>query len=307
MQDESTLTNANVSDAVVDLRGRRAPITPTGYAWRRFRRHKLALAGLVTVTLLIILAIFAPMVSRYPPNKINLREKEDPPTLAHWLGTDQTGRDVWSRIIYGARISLLVGFASATLVTLLGTVLGAVMGYHGGMVDGVLSRVTDTFMCFPTLIIVTVLVAMLDPGIQNTILVIGLFWWPSLARLVRGQFLSLREMDYVMASRALGAKPNSIIFRHILPNAVGPVLVQMTFLVTGAILTEASLSFLGLGVNEPTASWGSMLFHAQSLRILETIPWIWIPPGLMIVITALSVNFIGDALRDAFDPRMVIE
>ena len=307
MQDESTLTAANASDAVVDLGGRRAPITPTGYAWRRFRRHKLALAGLVTVTLLIILAIFAPMVSRYPPNKINLREKEDPPTFEHWLGTDQTGRDVWSRIIYGARISLLVGFASATLVTLLGTVLGAVMGYHGGMVDGFLSRVTDTFMCFPTLIIVTVLVAMLDPGIQNTILVIGLFWWPSLARLVRGQFLSLREMDYVMASRALGAKPNSIMFRHILPNAVGPVLVQMTFLVTGAILTEASLSFLGLGVNEPTASWGSMLFHAQSLRILENIPWIWIPPGLMIVITALSVNFIGDAMRDAFDPRMVIE
>ena len=307
MQDESTLNSPIEADAVVDLGGRHAPITPTGYAWRRFRRHKLALAGLVTVTLLIILAIFAPVVSRYAPNKINLREKEDPPTLAHWLGTDQTGRDVWSRIIYGARISLLVGFASATLVTLLGTVLGAVMGYHGGMVDGFLSRVTDTFMCFPTLIIVTVLVAMLDPGIQNTILVIGLFWWPSLARLVRGQFLSLREMDYVLASRALGARPNTIIFRHILPNAIGSVLVQMTFLVTGAILTEASLSFLGLGVNEPTASWGSMLFHAQSLRILEKIPWIWIPPGLMIVITALSVNFIGDALRDAFDPRMVIE
>ena len=181
------------------------------------------------------------------------------------------------------------------------------MGYHGGVVDGFLSRVTDAFMCFPTLIIVTVLVAMLEPGIQNTILVIGLFWWPSLARLVRGQFLSLREMDYVLASRALGAKPNFIIFRHILPNAVGPVLVQMTFLVIGAILTEASLSFLGLGVNEPTASWGSMLFHARTLRILEQRPWLWIPPGMMIVITALSVNFIGDALRDAFDPRMVIE
>jgi peptide/nickel transport system permease protein len=307
MQADSTVTRANEPVAAVELSGRRPLVTPTGYAWRRFRRHKLALAGLVTIILLIIVAVFAPLVSRYPPNKINLREKENPPTLAHWLGTDQTGRDVWSRIIYGARISLLVGFASAGVVTVLGTVLGALMGYHGGVVDGFLSRLTDSFMCFPTLIIVTVLVAMLSPGIQNTILVIGLFWWPSLARLVRGQFLSLREMDYVLASRALGAKPNTIIFRHILPNAVGPVLVQMTFLVIGAILTEASLSFLGLGVNEPTASWGSMLFHARTLRILEQRPWLWIPPGMMIVITALSVNFIGDALRDAFDPRMVIE
>lgn len=304
---ESTDTARGGQNAAGEVQRRRAPISPTGYAWRRFRRHKLALAGLVTIVLLIFIAVFAPAVAQYEPNKINLREKEDPPSLTHWLGTDQTGRDVLSRIIYGARISLLVGFASAAFVTVLGTVLGAFMGYHGGVVDGFLSRVTDAFMCFPTLIIVTVLVAMLEPGIQNTILVIGLFWWPSLARLVRGQFLSLREMDYVLASRALGAKPNFIIFRHILPNAVGPVLVQMTFLVIGAILTEASLSFLGLGVNEPTASWGSMLFHARTLRILEQRPWLWIPPGLMIVITALSVNFIGDALRDAFDPRMVIE
>jgi peptide/nickel transport system permease protein len=216
------------------------------------------------------------------------------------------GRDVLTRLIYGARVSLLVGFASASLVTVVGTVLGAVMGYYGGTVDAVLSRVVDTFMCFPTLVIVTVLVAMLGPGIQNTILVIGLFWWPSLSRLVRGQFLTLRESEYVIASQALGARSGRIIFYHILPNTVGPILVQTTFLVTSAILTEASLSFLGLGVKPPTASWGSMLFQAQSQRMLEQTPWIWVPPGILIVITALSVNFIGDALRDAFDPRMVI-
>lgn len=305
MQKESVIRMESQKGSAEEF-GVTAPgITPGGYAWRRFRRHKLALVGLVAVVLLVLMAIFAPFVSPYPPNKINLREKEDPPSAEHWLGTDQIGRDVLARVIYGARVSLVVGLASASLVTAVGTALGAVMGYYGGVVDGILSRVTDTFMCFPTLIIVTILVAMLGPGIQNTILVIGLFWWPSLSRLVRGQFLSSREMEYVVASRALGARPGRIIFHHILPNTIGPILVQTTFLVTSAILTEASLSFLGLGVNLPTSSWGSMLFYAQSQRMLEQTPWIWIPPGVMIVITALSVNFIGDALRDAFDPRMV--
>lgn len=281
-------------------------VTPRLQAWRRFRRHKLALVGVGIVAILTMCAILAPFITPYSPNEVNLKEKERPPSAAHLLGTDQTGRDVLARVLYGARVSLLVGLASACLVTAIGTLLGALMGYYGGIVDSVLSRITETFMCFPTLIIVTILVAMLGPGIQNAILAIGLFWWPSLARLVRGQFLSLREMDYVEAARACGVGSGRIIQRHILPNAVGPILVQLTFLVTSAIIIEASLSFLGLGVKIPTPSWGGMLFQAQTPRILEQVPWVWLPPGIMIVITALSINFIGDALRDALDPRIII-
>ena len=302
MNDKRYTENSKLEAPGVFSRG----LSPSYLAGKRFRRHKLAVVGLGVTVVLILLASFAPFVSRYPPNHVNLMAKELPPNAQYWLGTDQTGRDVWSRIIYGSRVSLIVGFGSASLVVAIGTVLGSLAGYFGGVVDNIISRLTDVFMCFPTLVIIIILVALLGPGLQNTILVIGLFWWPSLCRLVRSQVLSLRERDYVMASQALSATSGRIIFRHILPNAVGPILIQSTFLVTGAILTEASLSFLGLGVQIPVASWGSMLFYSRELRILAGFPWLWMPPGIMIFITAISINFIGDALRDALDPRTVI-
>lgn len=274
-------------------------------AWQRFRRHRLAVLGLAIFTLLALAAIFAPFVSRYPPNQVNLRDSEQPPSAAHWLGTDTSGRDVWSRIIHGTRISLSVGIVSALLVTVIGTTLGGIAGYSGGVVDSVISRVTDVFMAFPTLVVIVVLVTLVGPSVVNIMLVIGFFWWPGLCRVARAQFLSLRERDFVLAAHCVGVPHHRILLRHVLPNAIGPIIVETTFVVAFAILMEASLSFLGLGVQIPTPSWGSMLFSAKSFRILQSLPWLWIAPGIMIMITALSVNFVGDAMRDALDPRAI--
>jgi peptide/nickel transport system permease protein len=270
---------------------------------RAFARHRLAVAGLVVIALLGLAALAAPFVATHDPYKVDLLAAGQGPSRAHWLGTDEIGRDVFSRLVYGARVSLSVGLVAVTIYTLIGTVLGAVSGYFGGFVDGVIQRATDTVMCFPTLIIIIAAVSITGPSIWNVMLIIGLLTWTGTCRLVRGQFLSLREREFVEAARAVGTTDLRLIFRHILPNSLAPVIVSATFGVAAAILTEAGLSFLGLGVQPPRASWGNMINLAQSATILQRMPWLWAPPGLLIAVAVLSINFVGDGLRDALDPR----
>lgn len=280
--------------------------SPWERAWRRFRRHRLAMLGLIVLSVLVVLAVFAPVFSAFSPYKLNLPDRASPPDSRHWLGTDGTGRDIWARVILGGRVSLSVGLVAVSISTFIGTVLGGVAGYYGGTTDSVIMRITDTVMSFPSLVIIITLVAVVGPSVYNTMFAIGLLGWPRIARIVRGQFLYLREQTFVEAARAVGAPSKRIILSHILPNAIGPIVVSATFGVASAILTEAGLSFLGLGVQPPTPSWGGMLRDAQTMTILEKMPWMWVPPGTMIVLAVLSINFIGDGLRDALDPRTIM-
>ena len=272
--------------------------------WRRFSRHRLAVIGSVILLLLILAAIFAPVISPYPPHQIDVKSLKQAPSATHLLGTDGAGRDVLSRLIFAARISLSVGLVAAGIAIAIGTVLGLISGYYGGAVDFWIMRLTDVIMTIPTLIIIITVVAAVGPGIYNVMVVLGIFGWPGTCRLVRGEALSLREREFTTAARCLGVPRLRIVFKHILPNVVAPIIVAGTFFVASAILTEAALSFLGIGVQIPTATWGNMLTEAQSLTTLEQMAWLWIPPGLMITMTVLSINFLGDALRDALDPRL---
>lgn len=277
--------------------------SPGRRAWRQFRRHKLAMVGGFLLLTILILAVAAPLFTPYDPNRINLRQITRPPSTEHWLGTDRTGRDIWTRTIYAGRISLSVGLVAVSISTFIGTVLGAFSGYYRGQVDSIIMRFTDVIMTFPPLIILLSIVAIVGPGIFNLMVIIGLLSWPPAARIVRSVFFSLREYDFVMAARCLGVPPRRIIIRHILPGVFAPLIVYISLGVAAAILLEAGLSFLGLGVPPPTPSWGNMLNAARSLSVLELAPWMWIPPGVMTVLSVLAINFIGDGLRDALDPR----
>lgn len=271
--------------------------------WSLFRRHRLAVVGMVVMALLVVVAVGAPLLAPSNPNQISLSAYREAPSLQHWLGTDAQGRDVLSRIIYASRISLSVGLVAVAIYVLIGTVLGGIAGYFGGWVDSIIMRFADVVLSFPSIIVIITVVSILGPSILNVMLVIGLLGWPPIARLVRGEFLTLRGRDFVVASQSIGSSSLRIIFRHILPNATTPIIVNATFGVAQAILLEAGLSFLGLGVQPPTASWGNILNAAQSVTILEEMPWLWLPPGAMIVISVLAINFLGDGLRDALDPR----
>jgi peptide/nickel transport system permease protein len=273
----------------------------------RFLRHHLAVFGSLVVVLLIFVAILAPLIAKQDPYYQDYSSLKVAPSPAHILGTDALGRDVWARLVYATRVSLSVGLVAVLIYTIIGTVLGAVAGYYGGAVDTIIMRITDVVMCFPLLIIIITVVALIGPSLYNIMAVIGLIAWPSICRLVRGQFLSLREQEFITAARCLGVPSGRIIWRHLLPNCVGPITVAATFGMAGAVLTEASLSFLGLGVPPPQSSWGQMLNEAQKLSILEGMPWLWVPPGAMIALTVLCVNFVGDGLRDALDPRMLLD
>ncbi len=281
-----------------------APRRRTG-VWQRFRRHRVAMVGMVIISILAISAIFAPVVAHNDPYRTTLSAIRKPPSSAHWLGGDSSGRDVFARLIYAGRVSLSVGLVAVGIYTIIGLLLGALAGYYGGWVDSVIMRFADIVLSFPSLIIIITVVSILGPNIYNVMLVIGLLGWPPMARILRGLFLSLRERDFILASRTVGAPPARIIFKHLLPNALAPVIVAATFGIAQAILLEAGLSFLGLGVQPPTASWGNMLTDAQSLTVLESMPWLWIPPGIMIALAVLSINFIGDGLRDALDPYLL--
>lgn len=275
-------------------------------ALRRFRRHRLAMFSVVVLTVILVLAIGAPIFEGYPPNNIQLSQSNKPPSTEHLLGTDRIGRDIWSRMINGGQVSLAIGIFSAALSLVLGVLVGALSGFYGGWIDIVLQRITDMFMTFPSIVLMMTAALFIGPGVTNTILIIGAVSWMGVARLIRAEFLSARERVYVEAARCIGVRNAGIIFTHILPNALTPALAQVAFAVGLAILTEAGLSFLGLGVPLPTSSWGNMLETAREIEVLRASPWMWMPPAVMILLTVLCVNFIGDGLRDALDPRTLL-
>jgi peptide/nickel transport system permease protein len=273
-------------------------------ARRRFLRHRLALVGAVIVAAIVLMAVFAPWLAPHDPNHVNIMLVREGPSSGHFLGSDLVGRDVLSRLIYGSRVSLSVGLLAVGFYVVIGLILGCVAGYFGGWVDMVVSRLVDAVLSFPALMLILVIVGLLGPSLFNIILVLGFLGWPEVARIVRGQTLAVREELYVLSSEAAGAPSSRILLKDILPNIMSPVIVNATFGVARAILIEAGLSFLGMGVQPPTASWGNMLNDAQSLSILETMPWMWVPPGLMIFVATISINFVGDGLRDALDPKL---
>jgi peptide/nickel transport system permease protein len=269
---------------------------------RRLRANRLAMVGAVVVAILIVVALFAPIITPHDPYAIDVEAILLPPSPSHLFGTDELGRDVFSRMVYGARVSLQVGFVAAGLATLVGVFLGALAGYYGGKVEALIMRFTDMMLCFPTFFLILAVIALLEPSILNIMAVIGLTSWMGVARLVRAEFLTLKERDYVIAARSLGASDKRIIFRHILPNAMAPVLVALTLGVAGAILTESGLSFLGLGVQPPLASWGNIL--NQGKANIEIAWWLSLFPGLAILVTVLGYNLLGEGIRDALDPRL---
>ncbi len=270
--------------------------------WSRLLRNHMAVAGLILVLGLFAVALLAPWLAPYDPNFIDLRQVLMPPSPAHLLGTDTLGRDVLSRIIFGARISLLVGFVAVGIATLIGVLVGALAGYYGGVADALLMRLVDLMLCFPTLFLILAVIAVLGPSIWNIMVVIGVTGWMGVARLVRAEFLSLREREFVMAARALGASDTRLIWRHLLPNALTPVMVSATLGVAGAILTESALSFLGLGVQPPTSSWGNILTMGKDN--IEIAWWLSVFPGLAILVTVMSYNLLGEGIREAIDPRL---
>ncbi len=274
-------------------------------AFRRFLRHRIAVAGLVILAAIAAMAVLAGLLAPHSPTAIDATAFQAQPSAAHPLGTDSVGRDVLSRLIYASRVSLTVGLLAVTMYVVLGTAVGSAAAYYGGAVDLALSRLMDIVLSFPPLIIILFAVSIFGrPSLWNVIIVLGLLGWPPVARLVRGQILALRQQEFVHAAHALGVPDARLVIRHLLPNAMAPVLVAATFGTANAILIEAALSFLGLGVQPPTPSWGNMLSDAQSLTVLERMPWLWLPPGLMILLSVLTINFVGDGLRDALDPSL---
>jgi peptide/nickel transport system permease protein len=273
-------------------------------AARRFIRHRLALIGTGLVIVIASIAAIGPfllpdafftdIMSGRPPA---------PPSSLHLLGTDTSGRDVLARVALGARTSLIVGFGAVAVYISIGTLIGLLAGYFGGWVDQLLMRITDTVLSIPTLLLVIIFVSVVGPSLFSVIAVIGLLGWTSVARIVRGQLLSLREAEFITAVRVLGVDNRAIITRHLLPNLVGPLTVVATFGIASAILLEASLSFLGLGVQAPQPSLGNMIIEARAPSVLKDAPWFWLPPGILIALLVLGVNFVGDGLRDALDPK----
>lgn len=271
---------------------------------RRFRYHKLGVLSLFIVTIIVCAALFAPMLAPYDPDAMT-GAFSAPPGNGHLLGTDQIGRDIFSRLLYGTRVSLLVGFLSTLLATSIGVTLGLISGYFGGWIDMLIMRVTDIVMSFPYILLVLVAGAIFKPGMWNIIVILGFVDWPGVARLVRGNVLSLRETNYVKGSQIAGMSNRYILCSDILPNVIAPILIFSTSVIALSILDEAALSFLGMGVQLPTASLGNMLNGAQSLTVLTSQPWLWLPPGFMVILLVVCINFIGDALRDALDPTTV--
>ena len=270
--------------------------------WQNLKRNRLAMAGGFVVGLLFVVSVLAPLLVPYDPNGINAWQVLSPPSWQHWFGTDELGRDVLSRVIYGARISLKVGFVAVGIAVAIGTLVGLVSGYYSGIIDTALMRFVDIMLCFPAFFLILAVIAIREPSIWNIMIVIGLTGWMGVARLVRAETLSIREMDYIMAARCIGCSNTRIIFRHILPNAISPVLVAATLGVAGAILTESALSFLGIGVLPPTPSWGNILTSGKDY--IEFAWWLSLFPGLAILVTVLAYNLLGEGIRDALDPRV---
>jgi peptide/nickel transport system permease protein len=270
--------------------------------WKALQRNRLALVGGVVVVVLVALAAFAPVLAPWDPNRPDVKKILDPPSARHWFGTDQLGRDVLSRMLYGARVSLAVGFVSVGIAALIGVVLGAVAGYAGGSADATVMRMVDLMLVFPRFFLLLAVLAFLRPSIWTIMAVIGLTGWMSVARLVRAEFLALKEREFVIWSQSVGASGFRVVWRHILPNAMAPVLVAMTLGIPAAILTESGLSFLGLGVQPPYATWGNILNEGKDA--IEIGWWLSVYPGVAILLTVLSYNLFGEGIRDALDPRL---
>jgi len=270
--------------------------------WERFLKNKMAVAGSLVVLLLFAVSLLAPWIAPCDPSVIDLKQVLAAPSSAHLFGTDQLGRDVLSRMIWGARISLKVGFVATGIAILLGAILGAVSGYYGRWVDAVIMRFVDVMLCFPAFFLILAVIAILEASIWNIMIIIGLTGWMGITRLVRADFISLKERDFVLAARVIGASDLRIIFVHILPNAMASILVAATLGVAGAILTESALSFLGIGVQPPTPSWGNILTAGKDN--IDIAWWLSLYPGLAILITVLGYNLLGEGIRDSLDPRL---
>jgi peptide/nickel transport system permease protein len=270
--------------------------------WKRFFRDRVAIAGFAVVLAFFALSVMSPLIAPYDPGTIDVDNILSPPSAEHFLGTDDLGRDVFSRMVYGAGISLKVGFVAVGIAVFIGIILGAISGYYGGLVDVIVMRIVDIMLCFPSFFLILSVIAFLEPSIFNIMAVIGLTSWMGITRLVRAEFLSLKERDFVLAERAIGAGAPRIIFMHILPNALAPVLVSATLGIASAVLTESALSFLGIGVQPPTPSWGNML--TQGKEVLGVAWWMSVFPGMAILLTVLGYNLLGEGIRDAIDPRL---
>lgn len=271
---------------------------------RIFGKNKLALVGFIILMLFITLSILAPVITPYDRDAIDLAMIETPPSREHLLGTDELGRDVLTRLLYGGRVSLGVGLAATVLQLVIGVTLGAVAGYFGGVADSIIMRLVDIMMCFPFFVIAISMAAIMEPGVGSLVIIIGILQWTNIARIVRVEILSLKQREFIEAGRVLGLNSFEMITRHLLPNILAPLIVYTTLAIANGILLEAGLSFLGMGVRQPQPSWGNMLTAAQSMRVLESQWWLWIPPGLMVFLTVLSINFLGDGLRDGLDPKL---
>ncbi|MDL1955765.1 MAG: ABC transporter permease [Candidatus Desulfofervidus auxilii] len=270
--------------------------------WERFLNNKLGIISAIFLLFLFFISFFAPWIAPYDPLEVNTKAVLLPPSKAHPLGTDMLGRDVLSRLIYGTRISIKVGFVAVGIAVIIGTFFGALAGYYGGIIDAIIMRLVDIMLCFPSFFLILAVIAFLEPSIWNIMVVIGLTSWMGVARLVRAEFLSLKEREFVLAAKAIGASDIRIILVHLLPNAIAPILVSATLGIPGAILTEAALSFLGIGVQPPAPSWGNMLTAGKDN--LEIAWWLSVFPGLAILLTVLAYNLLGEAIRDALDPRL---
>ena len=273
-------------------------------AMKKFIHNKKAMLGLAIVTILVLAVVFIPLFADLDPYTTDRAAGfNKPPSDAHILGTDDVGRDLFARLLYGGRISLFVGITSTIISVLIGIPLGLIAGYFRGTAESIIMRTADAFMSFPSMVLILVLVAVFGPSILTVTVVIGVPGWMAIAKLIYGIVLSIREREYIQAARAVGVSTKKILFSEVLPNAIPPVWANISFRVAGAILTESSLSFLGMGVQTPQASWGNIIFAAQNLLVLTARPWVWLPPGICIILVVIGFNFIGEGVRDALDPK----
>ncbi|MEG0132768.1 MAG: ABC transporter permease [Clostridium sp.] len=286
-------------------------VGPWRVAWERFRKNKIALTGGIIFSIIVLLVIMVPIISPYNLSEFELSNKLLPPSSKYWLGTDEQGRDVLMRVFAGGRISIFIGVMTATITVIIGATIGGIAGYYGGWVDNILMRFTEIVSSLPFMpIMITLSFALMwrvtsEQKMYLVMVILAILSWPGLARMVRGQILSLREQDFIVATKALGISNRSKIVKHLLPNTLAYIIVNATLGMAGAILTEAGLSFLGLGVIPPTPTWGNMIERARDTFIFMDNPWIWIPPGILMILTVVSINLLGEGLRDAFDPKEI--
>ncbi|BEP28079.1 oligopeptide ABC transporter permease [Helicovermis profundi] len=283
--------------------------TPSAMIIHRFKKNKVAVFGLVIFAILVLATVFAPILTPYGVDQMDYTHVNLAPSAQHWLGTDELGRDYLTRMLYGGRVSLTVGLFAVFISVVIGALVGGASGYYGGFVDNILMRFTEVVMSFPFLPLAITISAVVGTAVPSeykifiTISVIGIIGWTGLARMIRGQILSLREQEFMEAATALGLSDRRKILKHLLPNTIGFIIVSATLGMAGAIMTESALSFLGLGVTPPTPSWGNMVQYARDFFVLKNRPWLWMPPGIAILLAVMSINLVGDGLRDAFDPK----